>query len=352
MLRALKRSLASVLLVGLVVFSGYFVLVQKCLNQVLQIPEAGMVLHIDEGSNLSRLSASLEQQGIIYGRRLLLLHARINELNTIHAGEYRLEPGETLAQLIEKLAGGDVIYYQITFPEGLTLKQWLKIIEQHPQFSGHPDMQSADSSRYLNQQVEQLKATYSLTSVEGWLLPETYRFSGADTVFGILSRAHENMREVLENEWEQRPVGLPYENPYEALIMASIVEKETGKASERQQIAGVFVRRMEKGMKLQTDPTVIYGLGSSYNGNLTRRDLRSKTAYNTYMIKGLPPTPIAMPGRAAIHAALNPDDSDTLFFVAKGDGSHEFSTSLEDHVQAVRQYQLQRRSDYRSSPNE
>ena len=160
------------------------------------------------------------------------------------------------------------------------------------------------------------------------------------------------MREVLDNEWQSREDGLPYQSPYEALTLASIVEKETGVGSERSQIAGVFVRRLKKGMRLQTDPTVIYGLGDQYQGNITRRHLKQETPYNTYLIKGLPPTPIAMPGREAIHATLHPAEGDALYFVAKGDGSHYFSATLEEHLQAVRRYQLQRRSNYRSSPND
>jgi conserved hypothetical protein, YceG family len=158
------------------------------------------------------------------------------------------------------------------------------------------------------------------------------------------------MQQVLAEEWAERAEGLPLETPYEALILASIVERETGVPEERSTIAGVFVRRLNMGMKLQTDPTVIYGLGDRFKGNLTRKHLREATLYNTYVIAGLPPTPIANPGREAIHAALNPMEGDALFFVAKGDGSHQFSATLKEHRQAVRDYQLQRAQDYRSSP--
>ena len=168
----------------------------------------------------------------------------------------------------------------------------------------------------------------------------------------LLLQAYRRMRRILTEQWRQRQRNLPYDNDYEALIMASIIEKETGVAGERRKIAGVFVRRLLRGMRLQTDPTVIYGLGDSYQGNLTRAHLKQATPYNTYTINGLPPTPIAMPGRAAIHAALHPKDGKALFFVAKGDGSHHFSETLTEHNKAVRKYQIKkRRTHYQSSPN-
>ncbi len=174
---------------------------------------------------------------------------------------------------------------------------------------------------------------------EGLAFPDTYNFSRGTTDSEILVRAKNMMEETLVELWEARDAGLPYENSFEALIMASIIEKETGLASERQQISGVFIRRLQQGMRLQTDPTVIYGLGEAFDGNLTRDDLRAMTPYNTYRIDGLPPTPIALPGRESIFASLHPDQSDTLYFVAKGDGSHYFSSTLEEHEQAVEQYQ-------------
>jgi UPF0755 protein len=185
---------------------------------------------------------------------------------------------------------------------------------------------------------------------EGRFFPDTYRFVRGMTDVELLKKAYDRLDEVLAKEWSQRAADVPYTEPYQALIMASLVEKETGVPQERGQIAGVFVRRMEMGMLLQTDPTVIYGLGDRYNGKLTRAHLKEPTPYNTYVISGLPPTPIAMVGREAIHAALNPVAGNSLYFVARGDGSHVFSDDLDAHNNAVREFQIKRRADYRSSP--
>lgn len=185
---------------------------------------------------------------------------------------------------------------------------------------------------------------------EGRFFPDTYRYVRGMTDAELLKQAYNRLEEVLDEEWQARSSEAPYSNPYQALIMASMVEKETGVPQERGQIAGVFVRRLKLGMQLQTDPTVIYGMGERYNGKLTRANLREPTPYNTYVIAGMPPTPISLVGREAIHAALNPVAGSSLYFVAKGDGSHVFSDDLDAHNSAVRDYQLKRRADYRSSP--
>ena len=185
---------------------------------------------------------------------------------------------------------------------------------------------------------------------EGRFFPDTYKYVRGMSDVELLQQAYARLEEVLASEWSERAASAPYSEPYQALIMASLVEKETGVPQERGEIAGVFVRRLKTGMLLQTDPTVIYGMGERYNGKLTRADLREPTAYNTYVIAGMPPTPIAMVGREAIHAALNPVPGSSLYFVARGDGSHVFSDDLDAHNNAVREYQLKRRADYRSSP--
>jgi UPF0755 protein len=181
--------------------------------------------------------------------------------------------------------------------------------------------------------------------------PDTYLYSRGTTDLQLLERAHARMLAVLDQEWQDRAADLPYASVYEALIMASIIERETGLPEEREQIAGVFVRRLQQGMRLQTDPTVIYGVGGAFDGNLRRTHLEDDAnPYNTYRRDGLPPTPIALPGRASLHAALHPAEGTQLFFVARGDGGHEFSTTLADHERAVRKFQLRRKDDYRSSP--
>ena len=215
-------------------------------------------------------------------------------------------------------------------------------------------LQTQSALKHTITTQQQLPALLGLpegSSVEGWLLPETYHYHKGLSDIDVIGIAYANMQSTLSRLWPSRDQGLPYETPYEALIMASLIEKETGTASERPEIAGVFVRRLQKNMRLQTDPAVIYGLGDRYQGNLTRAHLREPGPYNTYLNKGLPPTPIAMPGEAAIFAALHPAAGNALYFVAKGDGSHAFSATLTEHEAAVQRYQVRKRSqNYRSSP--
>jgi UPF0755 protein len=244
--------------------------------------------------------------------------------------------------MLHLLQSGKVIHYQVTLPEGITLQRALDILARQAELE-HV-LEGPEDARIL----ELIKPH---TLPEGLIFPDSYHYARAATDWEIVQRAHGDMQSVLQREWRARAPDLPYETPYEALIMASIIERETGLAQEREQIAGVFVRRLHKGMRLQTDPTVIYGLGSDYKGNLRRKHLADDSnPYNSYRHGGLPPTPIALPGRAAIHAALHPAAGDALYFVARGDGGHVFSATLAEHEQAVRKYQLRRRKDYRSSP--
>jgi UPF0755 protein len=225
-----------------------------------------------------------------------------------------------------------VIQYPLTLVEGRTFRQALAVIASDP-------VLVADIGALTDEEII-ARIGHPGVHPEGRLFPDTYLFPRGMGALDLVKRAYGRMEAVLAEEWDKRAPGLPFKDPYEALILASIVEKETGLAAERPEIAGVFVRRMQKGMRLQTDPTVIYGLGAAFDGNLRRVDLTTDTPYNTYTRGGLPPTPIALPGREAIHAVLHPAAGDSLYFVAKGDGSHAFSATLDEHNRAVRRYQL------------
>lgn len=309
----------------------------------LAVPEDGMVLLVESGDSLRSVANRLRDQGVLPHPELLVAWARYQGLDArIRRGEYRLAPGLDAASLLDLLVSGRVIQYQVTLPEGIILSRALEILAAEPALE--VVLSGVDDPRLL-----QLVAPHEAT--EGLFLPESYRFERGASDLDILRRAHTALLQTLAGEWEQRALDLPYATPYEALIMASIIERETGVPEEREEIAGVFVRRLRLGMRLQTDPTIIYGLGDAYEGRLRRTHLRdAENLFNTYRHDGLPPTPIALPGRAAIRAALQPAAGDTLFFVARGDGSHEFNATLEGHERAVRKYQLQRRDDYRSTP--
>lgn len=311
----------------------------------LVIPEEGYVLRIAAGDSLRTVTLELEQQGIYSHPYLLRAFGRWTGLDQqIKRGEYLLQPGLGAQSLLRLLVTGKVVQYQVTLPEGITLRQALVLLQQ-------AEALEHTLSGVDDPDLGELVGAYA--NPEGLFLPETYRYERGDTDLDILARAHRALIGQLEQAWQQRAPNLPYETPYEAVIMASIIERETGVPEERPEIAGVFVRRLQRGMRLQTDPTIIYGLGESFDGNLRRQHLQDESnPYNTYRHHGLPPTPIALPGRAAIEAALNPAEGETLYFVARGDGSHVFSATLEQHQQAVRKYQLQRRADYRSSPGD
>lgn len=265
----------------------------------------------------------------------------------IQAGEYTLQAGSSLLQLIERLESGAVLMRQMTLVEGWTAQQALHYVQA--QTGVVSSLAAADLTAWVQRQVPEL----SLSSAEGLLFPDTYHYSFGVRDVDVLQQALDKTQQVLAEEWQQRRNGLPLRTPYEALILASIVEKETGLASERGMIASVFLNRLRRGMRLQTDPTVIYGLGERFAGNITRAHLLDDNPYNTYRIAGLPPTPISLPGREALRAVLQAPDSKALYFVAKGDGSSYFSSTLEEHNKAVRRYQIyQRRGDYRSAPSQ
>ena len=290
---------------------------------------------IERGSSQNIVFQKLHKIGFVDSPDLAKLCAKILDQTTVQAGTYWIEKTDTVISLIAKFHHGEVIVNRLTFPEGWNFSEWREHLSSIPQFA---------DSRLLSDEELLLQAGIVSVYPEGWFFPDTYNYTSVDKASDILRHAYEKMKRVLEEEWGGRAEGLPYDKAYDALIMASIIEKETGLAQERSTIAGVFVKRLRLGMRLETDPTVIYGLGKEFNGNLRRSHLRQKNPYNTYIIKGLPPTPIAMPGRAAIQAAVHPSDEESLYFVAKGDGSHFFSSSYEEHKEAVKKYQLSKRS--------
>lgn len=321
---------ASIAAIGALLFAWQ---VYRFLETPVSVPDEGRVFEIPPGSPFVAVSGSLAEQGIIEHPRLFTLYARMKgQGNAIHAGEYRLEAGSTPHDLLEKFVAGNVLLHSFTIVEGWTFRELLTNLSRHE--AVEQTLEHEDWPRLMEILGSDAERP------EGLFLPETYRFPRGMKDVDLLRRAHALMQETLEKEWRSRAPDLPLDTKYEALILASIVEKETARADERARIAGVFVRRLEKGMRLQTDPTVIYGIGENFDGNLTRADLRTDTPYNTYTRSRLPPTPIAMPGRAAIHAALNPAPGDELYFVAtgRGDGSHTFSATKEEHDAAVLEY--------------
>ncbi len=307
---------------------------QRFLTQPLAIPNDGHLLTLTPGTTFRGLVRQLQQAQLTEDDwQWRLLGRESADAARIRAGEYRLEAGLNPVDLLAQLVKGEVVQYSFTVVEGRSFQELLAELREHPQIV----RTLADQS---GAQVMELIGS-PMRHPEGAFLPETYRFPAGTTDIEFLRRAHQALQDTLDDQWANRMAELPYGSPYEALIMASIIEKETGRADERERIAGVFVRRLQKGMRLQTDPTVIYGMGASYDGNIRRRDLRTDTPYNTYTRHGLPPTPIAMAGAAAIRAALNPADGNELYFVATGDGTgrHHFSATLAEHNRAVDRYQ-------------
>ncbi len=330
---------------GLLAFFLASVWVTGKLTEPLEGLSEDQVISVSAGDSMTKVLARASKEGWLTHPRLISLWARFKGIDRkMKAGEYRVPAGSSPLSLLSLLERGVVITYQVTLPEGITLAEAINRLQNTPKLLSTITDPSDPGL---------LAMTEMANSAEGWFLPETYQFTAGDTDLDILKRAHEAMRRELIRAWDERAADVAVTSPYEALVLASIIERETSVGSERTQISGVFSRRLQRGMRLQTDPTVIYGLGiaGSYNGNLTRANLRDeKNAWNTYQIVGLPPTPIALPGIASIEAALHPDQSDSLYFVGRGDGYHAFSATLEQHNENVRRYQLDRRADYRSTP--
>ena len=334
---AIKKIYFAVLLITILSFAWIWASYQAALEETLVIKNESLDYPIKSGSSLSSVIYDLANKNIIKQPRYLLWYARLNGLsNKMKTGDYRLTSNQTAQELLNDIFTGKVVQFSLTVIEGWSFNQLLEAINNHPQI-GHTI--SNKSKQEIMHELDLAGTHY-----EGQFLPDTYNFPKGLTDIEFLKRAHISLKSILKEEWDNRKVGLPYKNSYEALTMASIVEKETGQARERNQIAGVFIRRLEKRMRLQTDPTVIYGMGDKYKGNIRKKDLLRDTPYNTYRRRGLPPTPIALPGREAIHAALHPEDGDALYFVSRGDGSHQFSATLTEHNKAVIKYQLKGRA--------
>lgn len=301
-----------------------------------------LLVVVRPGDTLNGVIARLVAGGHLRHVRVLQLWARMQG-GLLRIGEYELPANIPASEVMERLLGGRVVLRSFTIIEGWTVRQLREALAAEPRLRQETDgLDEAALMARLEMPGEQ---------AEGWFAPDTYFFAGhADSDLDVLRRALAAQRSRLDAAWAGREENLPYRAPREMLVMASLVEKETGQAAERPAIAGVFVRRLRIGMRLQTDPAVIYGLGESFRGNLTREHLRKPTPWNTYVIEGLPPTPIALPGAAAIEAAAHPRPGLALYFVGRGDGSHQFSATLAEHNAAVRKYQLKRRADYHSAP--
>lgn len=339
MIKWLARMLLVMLaLVTTFVLAGY-VYMDGYLNRPLTI-NANTPLDIAPGTSAQQLAEGLAQRGWIEHPELFSLYMRFTgDSGRIRAGEYEIPDETNLKDLLTQITEGRVFLHSVTILEGWTFRQMLEAIQTHEAI----EVQLEDSS--FDAVVNRLQLDEG--HPEGLFFPDTYRFAKGTSDVALLSQSHNRMKEVLATTWQNRQEGIPLTNPYEALILASIIEKETGLDSERAEIAGVFTRRLKKNMRLQTDPTVIYGLGESFDGDIKRRDLQTDTPYNTYTRGGLPPTPIALPGQGSLAAAVNPAEGSSLFFVATGDGdgSHKFSDTLEEHNQAVQDYlRKQRRS--------
>lgn len=339
----LLRLLVLLFSLAAVSVAGAYFLYSQSLNESLELPAEGLVLEVRKGQTLNSVLFDLKEQRVLTTLWPAKVYARLYGLGSqIKTGEFKLSSPMTLPDLLLFISSNNQIAYSVQFIEGSSYKDALAVLAANTKI-----LQTLTA--LPDQEIAKRLGLEAGSHLEGQFYPDTYHFHKGDSDLDILKRAYQRLQTILEEEWSARQKDLPIESAYQALILASIIEKETGVPEERPEIAGVFVRRLQKKMRLQTDPTVIYGLGDSYQGNITRKHLRQETAYNTYRISGLPPTPIALVGRAAIHAALNPKPGVSLYFVAKGDGSHSFSKTIDEHNKAVRKYQLKRRSDYRSS---
>ena len=324
--RELKLVVIALMLFFAIAFAMMGLGLHRLLFKPMPVMNVGQIIHIDKFSSASAFVHTLKVNQLIDSESLFLFLIRIQGLSEqLKAGFYVVKPGESAQQFLQRVVDGDVLTMAFPIIEGTTQKQIAKHLAQSP---------------YLTYQAvdwESIRGDFP--SAEGLLLADTYRYEAGTNSLELLMQARNNLQLYLQEKWQQRSSGLPYKTPYEMLIAASILEKESASFSEKKLISGVIVNRLYKNMPLQMDPTVIYGLGDRYDGRLTRQGLRFDSPYNTYRYRGLPPTPIAMVGKDAIDAAARPSKTDYLYFVAKGDGTHHFSETYEEQRKAVAQYQ-------------
>ena len=297
------------------------------------------LLTIERGTTGGKLAALLEQEKILDNADLLPWLLKLQpQLNKVKAGTYSLTGVKTLQDLLDMINSGKEAQFSVKFIEGKTFKEWRKNLENAPHLKQTLQGKTDKEIMALLDIPAVAKAVYEWNNMDGWLYPDTYNYTPNSTDLELLKRSTTRLQKALDKAWNERDENLPLADPYQMLILASIVEKETGIAAERPQVASVFINRLKANMKLQTDPTVIYGMGESYTGNIRKKDLETITPYNTYMIEGLPPTPIAMVSESALQAVAHPAKTDFYYFVADGSGGHKFTRNLNEHNKAVQEY--------------
>ncbi|WP_299305791.1 endolytic transglycosylase MltG [uncultured Haemophilus sp.] len=330
------------LLILLLILSGVGFWGYQKLTEFVHTPvnaTQDQLLTIDRGTTGSKLAALLEQEKILEHADLLPWLLKLQpQLNKVKAGTYSLTGVKTLQDLLDMINSGKEAQFSVKFIEGKTFKEWRKNLENAPHLKQTLQGKSDKEIMALLDIPAVAKAVYEWNNMDGWLYPDTYNYTPNSTDLELLKRSTTRLQKALDKAWNERDENLPLVDPYQMLILASIVEKETGVASERPQVASVFINRLKANMKLQTDPTVIYGMGESYTGNIRKKDLETITPYNTYMIEGLPPTPIAMVSESALQAVAHPAKTDFYYFVADGSGGHKFTRNLNEHNKAVQEY--------------
>ena len=330
------------LLILLLILSGVGFWGYQKLTEFVHTPvnvTQDQLLTIERGTTGSKLAALLEQEKILEHADLLPWLLKLQpQLNKVKAGTYSLTGVKTLQDLLDMINSGKEAQFSVKFIEGKTFKEWRKNLENAPHLKQTLQGKSDKEIMALLDIPAVAKAVYEWNNMDGWLYPDTYNYTPNSTDLELLKRSTTRLQKALDKAWSERDENLPLADPYQMLILASIVEKETGIAAERPQVASVFINRLKANMKLQTDPTVIYGMGERYTGNIRKKDLETMTPYNTYMIEGLPPTPIAMVSESALQAVAHPAKTDFYYFVADGSGGHKFTRNLNEHNKAVQEY--------------